>query len=137
MPAGAAACPNCAGGTQTAVTTAPAAGLTDNVAGMLAYVTIIPAIVFLLLEPYNKRRFIRFHAFQCIFLCIALIVVSVALQILLHIPFIGWAVAILVWPLIGLAELILWIFLLVKAYQGQMFKLPVVGDMAEKQANTV
>lgn len=137
MPAGAAACPNCAGGTQTAVTTAPAGGLTDNVAGMLAYVTIIPAIVFLLLEPYNKRRFIRFHAFQCIFLCIALIVVSVALQILLHIPFIGWAVAILVWPLIGLAELILWIFLLMKAYQGHMFKLPVVGDMAEKQANAV
>jgi uncharacterized membrane protein len=112
-------------------------GLTDNVAGMLAYVTIIPAIVFLLLEPYNKRRFIRFHAFQCIFLCIALLVLGVALQILWHIPFLGWAIGILVWPLIALGELILWIFLLMKAYQGQMFKLPLVGDMAEKQANAV
>ena len=104
---------------------------------MLAYVTIIPAIVFLVLEPYNKRRFIRFHAFQCIFLCIALFVLGVALRILWLIPFLGWAVGIVLSPLILLAELILWIFLLMKAYQGQMFKLPVVGDMAEKQANAV
>ena len=137
MPAGAAACPNCAGGTQTAGTTAPAGGLTDNVAGMLAYVTIIPAILFLVLEPYNKRRFIRFHAFQCIFLCIALFALGIAVQILWHIPVLGWAVGLLVLPLLGLAELILWIFLLMKAYQGKMFKLPVVGDMAEKQANVV
>src|SRR5947207_4905879 len=106
MPAGAAACPNCAGGTQTAVTTAPAGGLTDNVAGMLAYVTIIPAILFLVLEPYNKRRFIRFHAFQCIFLCIAAIVLGVALQILWHIPFLGWAVGPLFMPQIDIGELI-------------------------------
>lgn len=134
MPAGAAACPNCAGGVQSPAA-APAAGLTDNVAGMLAYVTIIPAIVFLVLEPYNKRRFIRFHAFQCLFLCIALIVFGVALQILWHIPFLGWAVGILLWPIVALAELILWIILLLKAYRGQMFKLPVIGDMAEKQAD--
>jgi uncharacterized membrane protein len=137
MPAGAAACPSCAGGSPAAVTAAPAVGLTDNVAGMLAYVTIIPAIVFLVLEPYNKRRFIRFHAFQCIFLCIALLVLGVALQILWQIPVLGWAVGVLLWPLVGLAEIILWIFLLIKAYQGQMFKLPVIGDMAEKQANAV
>jgi uncharacterized membrane protein len=137
IPVGATACPNCAAGNQSAVTTAPAGGLTDNVAGMLAYVTIIPAILFLVLEPYNKRRFIRFHSFQCIFLCIALFILGIALQILWHIPFLGWAVGLLIWPLIGLAELILWIFLLMKAYQGQMFKLPVIGDMAEKQANTV
>jgi uncharacterized membrane protein len=103
---------------------------------MLAYVTIIPAIVFLVLEPYNKRRFIRFHAFQCIFLCIALVVLGIVLQILWQIPFLGW-VGVLLWPLVGLAELVLWIFLLLKAYQGQMFKLPVIGDMAEKQANAV
>ena len=136
MPAGAAACPSCAGGTQTAATTAPAAGLTDNVAGMLSYL-LIPAIVFLVLEPYSKRRFIRFHAFQCIFLCIALFVLGIALSILWHIPVLGWLVLFLLWPLFSLAELILWIILLLKAYQGQMWKLPVIGDMAEKQANAV
>ena len=136
MPAGAAACPNCAGGSQSAGTTAPAAGLADNVAGMLSYL-LIPAIVFLVLEPYNKRRFIRFHAFQCIFLAIAMTVLQIALGILWQIPFLGWAVFFLLWPLVSLAELIVLIILLLKAYQGQMFKLPVIGDMAEKQANAV
>jgi uncharacterized membrane protein len=100
---------------------------------MLAYITIIPAIVFLVLEPYNKRRFIRFHSFQCIFFYIAWTVVWIALGIVGHIPVLGWA-TILLWPLMGLAGLIIWIVLLLKAYQGQMFKLPVIGDMAEKQA---
>jgi uncharacterized membrane protein len=103
---------------------------------MLSYL-LIPAIVFLVLEPYNKRRFIRFHAFQSIFLCLALFVLGIAMSILWHIPFLGWLVLFLLWPLISLAELILWIILLMKAYQGQMFKLPVVGDMAEKQADAV
>jgi uncharacterized membrane protein len=40
----------------------------------------------------------------------------------------------LLWPLIGLAGLVLWIILFIKAYQGQMFKLPVIGELAEKQA---
>lgn len=109
-------------------------GLADNVAGMLAYVTIIPAIVFLVLEPYNKSRFIRFHSFQSIFFCVAWTVLWTALRIVAHIPFFGW-VTILLWPLVGLAGLIIWIILLLKANKGEMYKLPVIGDMAEKQAN--
>ena len=136
MPAGAAACPSCAGGSPNAVTAAPAAGLTDNVAGMLSYL-LIPAIVFLVLEPYNKRRFIRFHAFQCIFVCVAEIALGIAMSVLWHIPFLGWLVLVLLWPLVSLGELVLWIILLLKAYQGQMFKLPIIGDMAEKQADAV
>jgi len=110
--------------------------MTDNVAGMLAYVTIIPAIVFLVVAPYNRNRFIRFHAWQCIFLCIAWTVLWIVLSIFAHIPFLGW-LSILLWPLIGLGGLILWIVLLLKANQGQMFKLPIIGDMAEKQANAM
>jgi uncharacterized membrane protein len=119
-----------AGGGTVAAPSAGAAGLTDNIAGMLAYVTIIPAIVFLLLEPYNRNRFIRFHSFQCIFLCIVLVAIHI---VLLAVPIIGWAISIFV----NLGSLVLWIVLLLKAYQGQMFKLPVIGDLAEKQANTV
>ena len=113
-------------------TTAPgAAPLSENIAGMLAYFTIIPAIVFLLIEPYNRNRFVRFHCFQCLFTAGALIVIHIGLSI------IGYALPLLVLPvymLLGLAELVLWILLVVKAYQGVMFKLPIVGDMAEKQA---
>ena len=109
-------------------------GMTDNVAGMLAYVTIIPAIIFLVLEPYNKNRFVRFHAFQSIFFCVAWTVLWIALSFIGAIPVLGWA-TLLIWPLLGLGGLVLWIILLLKANQGQMFKLPVIGDMAEKQAN--
>ena len=109
-------------------------GLTDNMAGMLAYVTIVPAILFLVLEPYNRKRFVRFHSFQMIFFSVAWIVIWIALSFAGMIPVLGW-LTLLIWPLLGLGGLILWIILLVKANQGQMFKLPVVGDLAEKQAN--
>ena len=67
--------------------------MAENMAGMLAYFTIIPAIIFLLIEPYNRNRFVRFHSFQCLFTAVALIVVDIALAIvssILHfIPFLG------------------------------------------------
>ena len=131
-----AACPKCAGAAPSVGATTAGGGLTDNMAGALAYVTIIPAIVFLVLEPYNKNRFIRFHAFQCLFLTGTFVALSIVLGILGTIPFLGWA-TVLLWPLISLAGLVIWIILVLKAYQGQTFKLPVIGDMAEKQANTV
>lgn len=133
IPAGAAACPACSRPTAPAGTTTQTSGLTDNVAGALAYVTIIPAIVFLVLEPYNKNRFIRFHSFQCIFFAVAWCALWIVLSIIARVPFFGW-LTILVWPLISLAGFVIWIVLVLKAYQGQMFKLPVIGDMAEKQA---
>lgn len=120
-----------------AVAAAPAtAGMTDNVAGMLAYVTLIPAIIFLVMAPYNKNRFIRFHSFQCIFFAIAWTVLWVALNIVAQIPVFGW-LTIIIWPLVGLAGLVIWIVLVLKAYQGQRWKLPVLGDIAEKQANAI
>lgn len=145
LPANANNCPQCGktaqavGGeaaAQPATAGAAAGGLADNVAGMLAYVTIIPAIIFLVLEPFNKNRFVRFHSFQSIFFCVAWTVLWILLGIIGHIPFLGWA-TLLVWPLIGLGGLIIWLVLLLKAYGNQMFKLPVIGDMAEKQANAI
>ena len=118
--------------------TVSAAPLAENVAGALAYVTIIPAIVFLLIEPYNRNRFVRFHSFQCLFVAVALIVVDIALYIISAIfhlvPVIGWFVAALMWPLYALAILALWLLLVIKAYQHEIYKLPVIGDLAEKQA---
>ena len=131
-----ATCPKCAGAASpTAAGTASAGGLDDNVAGALAYVTIIPAIVFLVMEPFNRKPFVRFHAFQCIFFAIAWTVLWICLSFVGHIPFLGWA-SILLWPLISLAGFVIWLILVLKAYQGQMFKLPVIGDMAQKQAGS-
>jgi len=111
-------------------------GLSDNAAGGLAYITIIPAIVFLALAPYNRSRFVRFHAWQSIFLTIAYVAVDIVLAVLGHIPFLGFVVYFFVWPLVGLGFLAIWIILLIKAFGGSYFKLPVLGDMAEKQANS-
>jgi uncharacterized membrane protein len=137
IPDGATVCAACAGRAAAAPgAQASTGGLADNVAGMLAYVTIFPAIIFLVMEPYNRNRFVRFHAFQCLFFAVAWTVLWIVLSIVAHIPILGW-LTILIWPLVGLAGLIIWIILLLKANAGQMYKLPVIGDMAEKQANAM
>ena len=122
----------------TANTTASATPLEENVAGLLAYITFIPAIVFLVIEPYNRNRFVRFHSFQSLFFHVAVVVLEIALVMLsgiLHlIPVMGWMVAALLWPLLGLAIFAVWILLLIKAYQHQIYKLPFIGDIAERQA---
>ena len=116
------------------VATASNPGLTDNVAGMLAYVTIIPAIIFLVMEPYNRNRFIRFHSFQSIFFCVAVIAIHIALSVLAVVPLMVF-ITLPLHVLVSLGALVLWIILLIKANQGQMYKLPFIGDLAEKQAN--
>jgi uncharacterized membrane protein len=128
-------CTKCGGATVPGtIAVAPAgAGLTDNVAGALAYFTFIPAVIFLVLEPFNKKRFIRFHAFQCLFFLVAWTILWIGLAFIGHIPFLGWA-TVLLWPIISLVGFIIWLVLVLKAYQGQMFKLPFIGDMAEQQA---
>jgi uncharacterized membrane protein len=137
IPDGSTLCAACSAKAPAAgATQSTTGGMTDNVAGMLAYVTIVPAIIFLVVEPYNKKRFIRFHAFQSIFFAVAWTILWIALSFIGVIPVLGWA-TLLIWPLLGLGGLIIWIILLLKANQGQMFKLPVIGDMAEKQANAV
>ena len=102
-------------------------GLSDTAAGALAYVTIIPAIIFLLVEPYNKNSFVRFHAWQCIFLCIAAVAIQVVLGI---IPVIGWILI----PFVSLGILIVAIIALLKALKGERYQLPIIGKLAAQQA---
>jgi uncharacterized membrane protein len=111
----------------------PQSGLSDNAASGLAYITFIPAIIFLATAPYNQKRLIRFHSWQSIFMCVAWIVIDIALRIVGRIPFIGWPLLFLL-PLVGLGFFILWLIVMIKAFNGQMFKIPVIGDFAEKQA---
>jgi uncharacterized membrane protein len=103
------------------------AGLSENIAGALSYF-FIPAIIFLCIEPYNKNRTIRFHAFQGLGLAIASFVMHLVLGM---IPFFGWALL----PFVSLAFLILAIIGAVKAYQNQRFNIPIIAPQAEKMAN--
>ena len=100
-------------------------GLEANVAGLLCYVLgWISGLVFILIEKENK--FVRFHAMQSI---IVFGVLSVASIVLGWIPLLGWVISLL----LSVLGLVLWIVLMVKAYQGEKYKLPWAGDLAEKQ----
>jgi uncharacterized membrane protein len=99
--------------------------ISDNVAGALAYF-LIPAIIFLLIAPYRNNQFVRFHCFQSI----AFAIVSIIPRIALYVPGAG----LFLWPVLELALFIIWVLLVVKAFRGQKFKLPLVGEWAEDQA---
>ncbi|HEY5382741.1 MAG TPA: DUF4870 domain-containing protein [Acidobacteriaceae bacterium] len=111
---------------QTPPPPAATEGLSDTAAGALAYVTIIPAIIFLVMAPYNTRPFVKFHAFQCL----GLAVVWFCLGVIGIIPILGWAVL----ALGSLALLVTWILCIVKASQGGALKLPFISDFAAKQS---
>ena len=102
-------------------------GLEANVAGLLCYVLgWISGLVFILIEKENK--FVRFHAVQSIIVFGALTLASIVL---------GWipVLNVVIVPLISVLGLVLWIVLMVKAYQGEKYKLPWAGALAEKQVS--
>jgi len=107
-------------------------GLDENVAGLLCYVLgRLSGLVFILIE--NENKFVRFHATQSIVTFGGITVISIVLSILGLIPFIGVLFDILGY-IVGLIAFVLWIVLMVKAYQGTMYKLPRAGDFAEKRS---
>jgi uncharacterized membrane protein len=104
--------------------------MTDNVAGALCYLLgFITGIIFLVVAPYNARKEVRFHAFQSIFLSVAWIVLWIVIGMALP-----WAAYLVVSPLLSLAGLALWLYMMWKTYQNQRVVLPVIGEMAQKQA---
>lgn len=112
---------------------APATGMTDNAASALCYVLgLITGILFLVLAPYNQNKLIRFHAFQSIFLNIAWIVFWMVFNIVF--AAIHMFSLLFLSPLIGLAFFVLWIYMIISAYQGKTVVLPIIGPIAQGQA---
>ena len=145
-PSGAAAGGAAAGPPPPATPYAPApaasAGMDENVVAALCYLLgVLTGILFLVIEPYNRNRVIRFHAFQSIFAWIAAIVIGMVLStvsyVFVAVPFIGWLVYILLWTAFSLGVLALWLFLMYKAYNKERVVLPVIGVWAEKQAKSL
>jgi len=100
-------------------------GLEPKLAGLLCYVLgWVTGLIFFILEKENQ--FVRFHAMQSIVVFGAISVVQIILS---FIPFVGWILSLIIWIL----AIILWVVLMIKAYQGQLYKLPWAGDFAEKQ----
>jgi uncharacterized membrane protein len=116
---------------------AASSGISDNLAAALAYMTVFPGIVFLIIKPYNKIPLVRFHSFQSIFLFLMWILLDAAFRIahdILHLTSLNW---ILLDDLNMVAELILfiaWLITIFKALKGEWYKLPFIGDIADGQA---
>ncbi|HEX5282718.1 MAG TPA: DUF4870 domain-containing protein [Bryocella sp.] len=106
-------------------------GLSSNAAAAISYITFIPAVIFLVVAPYNRDRFVRFHAWQCIALTVVAVVIGIVFAMLgiigLHVMF--WMLF-LIHRLIDLVIFVFWLIALIKASQGQWYKIPIVGDLA-------
>ena len=140
-PVGASAGSGAAAAPAAAPVAAANSGLADNVAGLLCYcpfaVGLIASIIFLVVDPYKTNKFVRFHAFQSLFLHGAFFAAGVAFMI------INMVLGAVFFPLVaiaGLIELVVWlgalavvIMMMVKAYGMQTTHLPVIGGLADKQ----
>ncbi|MDP3787272.1 MAG: DUF4870 domain-containing protein [Candidatus Omnitrophota bacterium] len=99
-------------------------GMAPNLAAALSYLLgVITGIIFYVLEKENK--FVRFHAMQSILFCGVWIVMNVLLMI---VPIVGWMMA----GIVNVIGTVLWLIVLFKAFSGEQFKIPVIGDLAEK-----
>ena len=114
-------------------------GMSANVAGLLCYVAgWITGIVFVVLE--KKSTFVKFHAWQSIMIFGVLTVVQIILSIIGTIAWTSfslglWRFANVLGIIVWVITVGLWIALMILAYQGKMWKVPLAGNWAEKQAN--
>jgi uncharacterized membrane protein len=137
MPAGAAFCPSC-GSSMIPVSRAQGkvGVFSECFAGALAYLTFIPAVIFLLRSPYNRNPFLRFHSVQCLLFWLASLVIAAILRLaalgVILIPVIGPLLITLISVVFALALVMIWGVLSVKAFQGEMFELPVLGALADR-----
>jgi len=103
-------------------------GLEANIAGLLCYVAWwVSGLVFILIE--KQSNFVRFHAIQSVYV---FGILTIAMIVLGWIPVLGFVLSMLIWVL----AVVLWIVLMIKAYQGEKFKLPWAGDWAEKKVGS-
>jgi uncharacterized membrane protein len=137
----AAFCPSCGATVGGASPSTPAAasqsGLAENVAGLLCYVLgWITGLIFFLTD---KRPFVRFHAAQSIVVFGAFMI----LRIIIGMMFVtsgltgvatGFSLGIMLSGLVSIVGLVLWILLMVKAYQGERYRLPIAAEFADKLA---
>jgi uncharacterized membrane protein len=110
-------------------------GLSDNTAGALAYLTIIPALVFLLIEPYKRSSFVRFHCWQSIFFFVGWALIDILVNLLESLVPAPLFLTLSLMQLVGLVLFVVWLIALINAANGKRIRLPIIGKLAEQQAN--
>lgn len=111
------------------------AGLSDNAIGAIAYFTPVLAIFFLAIRRYNKRPYVRFHAWQSLVFNVFVIFFGYALTVALPFAtFLGPRVAMGLICAAAVAAFLLWLWCVIGALNGKRVKLPIIGDWAHAQA---
>src|SRR5581483_2976847 len=104
----------------------------------LAYVAVLPAVIFLLVNPFKRDRFVRFHALQSLLFVAAVVATAVLLRlislVLLILPGFGLLFTLLMLTIVAIGLGIVWLLLVVKALQGEPFRLGLIGQLAERYA---
>lgn len=106
-------------------------GMSETAICGLSYL-LVPAIIFLASAPYNQNPKVRFHCWQSIFLAIGWVCFAVIASILVMVPILGFLVDTLLW----LGLVVIWLLVMINAFLGKTIKLPLIGDLAAKQAGT-
>jgi len=131
-------CPGC-GRPVGAPKTLPAADSHEALLATLAYVAVVPAILFLASPALNRSRFVRFHSWQSILFATATAITALVIRLLFGVfsilPAIGLLLAWLCVEVACIGTAVLWLLLTVKAAQGQSYELPVIGTMATQLAD--
>jgi uncharacterized membrane protein len=110
-------------------------GLSDNSIGAIAYLSPGPAFFFLAIRRYNKRPYVRFHAWQSIVFDSFVFLFFLALKLAVpFIKFLGPRVLLGLWCLASLVFFILWLWCVLGALNGKRCKLPIIGNWADEQA---
>ena len=117
----------------------PSQGMPPNTAATVSYLTFIPALIFLLMDPYKRMNFVRFHAWQCILLTavavifgIGIAIVSVLLSVL-HLGILVLLLGLVHW-LVMIVFFIFWLIAIIKANKGERYHIPLIGGFADKMA---
>ena len=138
MPEISAFCPGCGrsvqGSDDAALAFEPAANTRDALLGGLAYVALLPAVLFLTLPSLKTSRFVRFHSWQSVFFAILTVILAGLMRGLFALfsvfPGAGFLFATLTVGLVFLAVVFLWLVLVIKAVQGESYELPWLGRIA-------
>ena len=110
-------------------------GITDNAAGGIAYLTIIPAIVLLIVAPFKSSSYVRFNAWQSIFLFVAWALVHILVQVVQNLVPTVVFLTLTLWQFVDLAFFVLLVIVFVSAFNGRRMMIPILGGLAQQQAS--
>jgi uncharacterized membrane protein len=111
-------------------------GLSDNLIGAVAYITVVPALFFLAIAPYNRSAYVRFHAWQSAVLCAGTFIVSTIVSYVptlssFRVPFVLMGLSVLLWVIYALVA----VWCAISALNGKRRQMPLIGGWALWQSN--